>query len=140
MAVATGIYVVRDAVFTLATVAYPNQVTSARLVPDTPIQVLRTLVPDGAITDVDSPVWTLELTLAQKNNTGGLAKALRALEPGATAACVLAPKDLDGEDTAAFNILAIPPPFGGQQGAFPTAEMVFPVVGQPVFTVIDEGA
>lgn len=139
MTVATGVYVVRDALFTLATVTYANQITVARLVPDVPIQTLRTLVPDGAIQDVDSAVWTLELTLVQKNNTGGLSKALRTAAPGSVLACVLAPKDLDGEDTAAFNILALPPPFGGEQGNFPTAEMVFPVVGQPVFSTIDEG-
>lgn len=138
MAVATGIYVVRDASVKIATIEYANQVTSARLVPDTPIQTLRTLVPDGVIQDVDSPVWTLELTIAQKNNTGGLVKALRTAAPGSILAVVLSPKDADGEDTAAFNILALPPPFGGAQGAFPTAEMVFPVIGAPVFSAIDE--
>lgn len=136
MAVATGIYVVRNAVVTIDSVEYGNQATTARLVPDTPIQTLRTLVPDGAIVDVDSPVWTFELTFAQKNNAGGLANALRALTVGEQVDVVLTPKDLAGEDTAAFTIIAIPPPFGGTQGAFPTAEMVFPVVGQPVFTAV----
>jgi hypothetical protein len=136
MPVADDIFVVKDAVVTVATVEYANQVTSARLVPNTPIQQVRTLVPDGTISDVDSPIWTFEVTILQKNNTGGLVKALRAAAPGAEMAVVLTPKDLAGEDTAAFTIIAIPPPFGGEQGSFPTAEMVFPVKGAPVFTAV----
>jgi len=136
MAAVTGVYVVKDATFTLETVEYNNQITVARLVPDTPIQQLRTLIPDGVISDVDSPIWTLELTLVQKNNTGGLARALRTLGSGIEADCVLAPKNLDGEDQAAFTIISMLPPFGGEQGSFPTAEMVFPVKGQPVFSEI----
>ena len=136
MAVAAGVYVVRDASITVETVEYANQVTVARLVPETPIQTLRTLVPDGAIVDVDSSVWTLELTIVQKNNTGGLAKVLRAATPGAELDVVLTPKDLAGEDLATFTIIAMPAPFGGQQGQFPTAELVFPVKGQPVFTSV----
>lgn len=138
MPVADGIYVVKDSSLTVATVEYANQVTSARLVPNTPIQQVRTLVPDGTISDVDSPIWTFEVTILQKNNTGGLVKALRAAAPGAELVCVLSPKDLDGEDSATFTIIAVPPPFGGEQGAFPTAEMVFPVKGSPVFAAIDE--
>lgn len=136
MPAATGVYVVKDALVTIDSVEYANQVTSARLVPDVPIQTVRTLVPDGAIQDVDSPVWTFELTAVQKNNTGGLVKALRALEPGEQVTVILAPKDLIGEDKATFTVVSLPAPFGGAQGAFPTAEMVFPVVGAPVFSSI----
>jgi hypothetical protein len=136
MAVAAGVYVVKDASVTIDEVEYANQVTSARLVPDVPIQTIRTLVPDGAIQDVDSAVWTFELTAVQKNNAGGLVKALRALSAGEQVEVVLAPKNLTGEDEATFTIVGLPAPFGGAQGAFPTAEMVFPVVGQPVFAAI----
>jgi hypothetical protein len=136
MTVAAGIYVVRDAVVTVETIEYANQVTVARLVPDTPIQQLRTLVPDGVISDVDSAVWTLQLTLAQKNNTGGLAKVLRAAAPGDELDIVLTPKNLTGEDKATFTVLAMPAPFGGEQGSFPMAEMVFPVKGSPVFSSV----
>lgn len=136
MAVVAGVYVVRDALVTVETVEYANQATVARLVPDTPIQTQRTLVPDGAIVDVDSAVWTFEITMLQKNNTGGLAKVLRAATPGTEMDVILTPKNLAGEDTAAFTILAMPVPFGGTQGQFPTAEMVFAVKGQPVFTSV----
>ena len=81
-------------------------------------------------------MWTFELTAVQKNNTGGLVKALRALTVGEQVDVILTPKDLTGEDTAAFTIVSLPAPFGGAQGAFPTAELVFPVVGAPVFTAV----
>lgn len=134
MGVAAGIYLIKDAVVTINSVQYDNQVTKAQLTPDVPIQTQRTLDPDGAIVDVDSAVWTFEVTALQKNNTGGLAKALRALEPGEEVDCVLQPQNTVGEEKATFTIKALPMPFGGEQGNWPTAEMAFPVVGQPVFT------
>ncbi len=136
MAVVAGVYVVRDALVTIDDVEYANQCTVARLVPDVPIQSLRTLVPDDVVQDVDSAVWTLEITAVQKNNTGGLAKVLRSTAPGSQLEVVLAPKDLTGEDKATFTILALPVPFGGEQGSFPTFESVFPVIGAPVFASI----
>jgi hypothetical protein len=136
MAAPTGVYVLRNSVVTIDEVEYANQATVARLVPDTPIQTLRTLVPDGVIQDVDTPVWTFEVTFVQKNNTGGLAKALRALAIGEQVEVVLTPHDLVGEDSATFTIVSLRPPFGGQQGQYPTAELVFPVVGQPVFAPV----
>lgn len=136
MAVASGVYVVRDASVEIDEIEYANQATVARLVPDVPIQSLRTLVPDGTIVDVDSASWTFELTAVQKNNTGGLAKVLRALAPGAELDIVLIPKDLAGEDKATFTVIGMPVPFGGPQGQFPTFEAVFPVKGQPVFSAV----
>lgn len=136
MPVVPGVYVVRDAKITVEGITYDNQVTSAKLVPETPVQSLRTLVPDGTIVDVDSPVWTFEITIVQKNNTGGLAKAMRTFAPGEQIDIVLAPKDLTGEDQATFVALAMPSDFGGEQGSFPTAELVLPVVGVPVFSSV----
>jgi hypothetical protein len=136
MAAPTGAFVAKNATLTIATVAYANQVRVARLVPDAPIQTYRTLVPDGIVQDVDSPSWTLELTGLQINKAGGLAKALRAMEPGDTVSCVLAPQAGEGE-SAAFDVMAVPVPFGGEQGSFATMELVFPVIGEPVFTDLD---
>jgi hypothetical protein len=136
VAVAAGIYVVKDALLTVEGTDYANQVTVARLVPETPVQQLRTLVPDGTLSDVDSPIWTLELTIVQKNNTGGLAKYLRAQEAGTELDIVLTPKDKTGEDKATFVAMSMPTAFGGQQGQFPTAEIVLPVLGVPVFSAV----
>lgn len=136
MAAATGIYVLKNSIVEIDGVEYNNQTTSVRLVPEQQIQVQKTLVPDGTIQDVDAPVWTFEVTLLQKNNTGGLAKALRALAIGEQVEVELSPHNLTGEDKAVFTMVAIKPPFGGAQGAYPTAEMVFPVIGQPVFSAI----
>jgi hypothetical protein len=138
MAAPTGAHVYRNAIVTIDTVEYANQVRTAVLRPDVPIQNYRTLVPDGAVSDVDSAVWTFELTGLQINRTGGLAKALRAAAPGSELDVILAPHDETGEDQATFTARAIPPPFGGEQGAWGTMEMVLPVIGQPVFTSIAE--
>lgn len=136
MAAPTGAFVAKNATLTIATVAYANQVRVARLVPDAPIQTYRTLVPDGIVQDVDSASWVLELVGLQINKAGGLAKALRAMDPGDIVACVLAPQAGEGE-SAAFNAMVVPVPFGGEQGAFATMELAMPVVGTPVITDLD---
>ena len=136
MAAPTGACVAKNFVLTVAAVAYANQARIARLVPEAEIQTYRTLVPDGVVQDVDSPAWRLELTALQINKDGGLAKALRAAEVGDVLACVLTPQSGEGE-SAAFSVLAVPVPFGGEQGAFATMELVLPVIGQPVFTDLD---
>lgn len=136
MAAADGAYVVKNASVTVDAIEYANQARIARLVPDQPIQTYRTLVPDGAQQDVDSPTWTFELTGLQINKTGGLAKALRALTVGEQVEVVLEPRTDVGDDKATFTIVAMSPPFGGEQGKYAEIEMVFPVVGQPVFAAI----
>jgi hypothetical protein len=133
MPAATGAIVYRDALVTIATVEYANQTIKARLVPDVPIQTVRTLVPDGAISDVDSPVWTFEVSALQINGAGGLALALRSATLGSTLACILQPKTGSSLPKATFNIMALPVPFGGDQGAYLTFDAVFPVIGAPVF-------
>lgn len=127
-----GAHVMRDAKVTIESVEYANQVTKARLVPDTPIQTLRTLVPDGTVQDVDSTSWTLELSGIQDMKTGGLAKALNDAA-GTQLDVVLQPKNGTGESTATFTIIAVPVEFGGEQGNYRTFEGEFPVVGAVTF-------
>jgi len=132
MPAATGALVLRNAIVTINAVVYSNQVTKARLVPDTPIQTIRTLVPDGAISDVDSTVWTFELTGLQINIAGGLALALRALV-GTQVTVILQPEAGSTKPIATFTIIVVPSEFGGEQGSFLMSELEFPVVGAPVF-------
>lgn len=128
----TGAHVYRNALVTVESVEYANQVTKARLVPDTPIQTVRTLVPDGAVQDIDSTVWTFELSGLQINATGGLAKALRDAA-GTELDIVLQPKAGFSQPTATFTVIALPAEFGGDQGSFLMTELELPVVGAPVF-------
>lgn len=128
----TGAHVMRNATVTVNGTQYANQVTRARLVPDTPIQTQRTLVPDGQVQDVDSTVWTFELSGLQIWVTGGLAYALNEAA-GDEVDVVLEPSEGSNQDKATFTIKAFPVEYGGEQGAFRMFEAEFPVVGQPVF-------
>lgn len=128
----TGAQVYRDALITVDTVDYANQLSKARLVPDQPIQTYRTLVPDGVVQDVDSVVWTLELTGLQINIAGGLAAYLRT-NSGLTIAWVLQPKTGVGLPKATFTTICLMPEFGGEQGAFQTIDMTLPVNGGVTF-------
>jgi hypothetical protein len=136
MAAPTGAYVLRDATVTIDSDEYANQCTKARLVPDTPVQTLRTLVPDGIVVDVDSTAWTFELSGVQDwTNSTGLADALNDAK-GTQVVVVLVPRAGVGKPQATFTIVAMPVDFGGEQGNFNTFEGSFPVVGQPVFGTV----
>lgn len=136
MAAPTGAFVLKNASLTIATVEYANQCTKARLTADTPVQTVRTLVPDGQISDTDSALWTFELSFLQINSTGGLALALRTAAAGTQMAVVYTPALGTGNAKATFTMVALPPPFGGDQGQFEIAEMTFAVIGAPVFSVV----
>lgn len=129
----TGATVYRDALITVDGTDYANQLTKARLVPEQSIQTMRTLVPDGVVQDVDSPVWTWELSGLQINIAGGLAAYLRGLAIGAQIAVVLQPKTGVGLPKATFTAVALQVPFGGDQGALLPIELTLPVLGAPVF-------
>ena len=133
MAAYAGAFVIRDAVVKFAAVDYTNQCTRARLVPDTPIQVQRTLVPDGQVTDVDSTAWTLELSGLQDWETGGLAAYLNT-NKGTLVSVTIAPRKGVGKQQAVISVRIMPPPFGGTQGEFAAFELEMPCDGQPVIT------
>lgn len=130
----TGARVFRDALITVDGTDYANQLTKARLVPDQPEQTMRTLVPDGVVSDVDSVVWTLEITGLQIDIAGGLAAYLRT-NNGLNLAWVLQVKTGAGMPKATFTATAKMPEFGGEQGAFLPIDLTMPVVGAPVFAL-----
>lgn len=128
-----GAFVIKDAVLKLGGTTFTNQVWRARLVPDTPVQQQRTLVPDGTISDVDSASWTLELTGVQDYETGGLGAYMNT-NAGSQVAFVLAPKSGTGKKQAAGTCIIMSVPFGGEQGEFAQFEAELPVIGSPTFS------
>lgn len=128
----TGAMVYRDALITVDGTDYANQLSKARLVPDQPVQSMRTLVPDGAVQDADSVLWTLEIAGLQINIAGGLAAYLRSIS-GLQFAGVVQPKTGVGLPKATFTGLALMPPFGGDQGAFLVIDITLPVIGGVTF-------
>jgi hypothetical protein len=131
MSAPAGAYVVKNASVTLSGLDYANQVKKARLVPETPVQTYRTLVPDGVVQDVDSAVWTLELAGIQDfTDSQGLARYLND-HAGETVEVVLQPKA--GGVTATVDVLCMAVPFGGEQGSWAEIEIELPCQGQPVF-------
>lgn len=132
MAPPTGAFVMRNAVVTIDTVAYANQSSTARLTPEAETQTWRGLVPDAIVQDVDTPVWTFNLSAIQDYTVAvGLARYLTD-NHGNQIDVTLEPKA--GGVSAAFTAVAVACDFGGEQGQFATIEVELPVIGQPVFT------
>ena len=135
MAAYAGAFVIRNALVKFGATDFTNQTTKARLVPDTPIQTMRTLVPDGQITDVDSAMWSLELTGVQDWETGGLAAFLNTNQ-GTLQTVIIAPVAGTGKKQATVSVRCIAVPFGGDQGAFATFDVTLAVQGQPTFAAV----
>lgn len=130
MAAPAGAFVMRNAVVKFGSTDYANQVSKARFVPDTPIQTMRTLVPDGIVQDVDSTAWTLELSGIQDLVTAqGLARYLFENE-GDTVAVKVQPK-AGGVEVQA-SVILVPTELGGEQGDWAQFEIELPVIGAPV--------
>lgn len=133
MPVVTGAMVYRDAVVTIDGTAYTNQLRKARLVPTQNIQTYATLVPDGAVQDVDAPIYSWEIEGLQINIAGGLAAYLRGLAVGANISVIQQLKSGVGQPKATFTAVAMVPEFGGEQGAFMVKTLSLPVLGIPVY-------
>ncbi len=100
------------AVVKIDDVDYAEYATTALLNGDTPTQTLRTLVPDGIITDTDSAAWTFQLAGAQGT---ALSAALRAAQ-GNPVEVVFQAEHGTGKETATFDAIVPAMPLGGAQG------------------------
>ncbi|WP_250009133.1 hypothetical protein [Actinoplanes sp. M2I2] len=125
--------VFRNPTVTIEAVAYTNQITKARLVPDTPTQTMRTF--GGVDKDRDTTSWTLELAGHQDRGTGGLADALDdAVAAGGTLTVEIQAKAGTGQDKAVVEIVPVPVEFGGEAGEWKLFDQTFEVVDSPTFS------
>ncbi len=132
MAAYARAHVMRNSTVQIATVESTNQLTTVVFTPDQPVQQMRVLSPTDTITDADTTTWTCQLVGIQDFGTGSLGAALRAAS-GTILAVEFQPRTGTGQDKITANILALDIPFGGEQGAWRTFDMTFPVQGQPTF-------
>jgi hypothetical protein len=132
----SGAFVVKNSLLTVDGTDYANQCTKSQLVPDQPLQQVRTLVPDGVVSDVDSATYTWDISGLQINRAGGLARYLRSLTPGTQISVVMGPNNVTGDQKASFTAIAMIPPLGEEQGKFATVDLSMPVLGSPVFADI----
>lgn len=126
-------FVMRDGTVKIDDVEYNNQLSTVLFNPDTPINQMRTLSPTGVVTDIDTSIWTCQLVGIQDNGAGSLGAALRAAA-GTLVEIVFQPRVGTGQDVITANVMAMPIPFGGEQGAWRTFDITLPVDGQPVFS------
>lgn len=132
MAAPTGAYVLRDALFTIEATDYASQATSIVMTPEQTTQTIKTMVPDGVVSDVDSPTWTLSINGIQDyRNAEGLARLLTEMA-GEKIDVVFEPRKGGVKAIATATAKAVP--FGGEQGAFTTFSVELPMDGAPVFT------
>ncbi len=105
-------HVFRNPIVTIDDIVYSGQLTKARLVPDTPTQVMRTF--GGVDKDADRTSWTLELAGHQDRGSGGLAAAIdAAAATGDAVEIVIQAKAGTGQDVATCNFIPVPVEFGG---------------------------
>jgi hypothetical protein len=134
MAAVAGAFVLRNSSVKFDATEFNNQLSKARLVPDSPVQQLRVLDPTGTLTDVDSAVWTFEIGGPQVWTTGGLADFMND-NAGTVVEVVYQPRKGTGQAIATFEVTCVPMEFGGEQGAYNTFDISLPVLGSPVWSV-----
>lgn len=133
MAGYAGAFVMRDGLLKFGSTDFTAQVDRVRLVPETPTQTWRSLVPDGVATDVDSAAWTLELQGVQDHESGGLADYLYD-NAGDLVTFEVAPVRGSGKVKFTGSARAVAVPFGGDRGEFATFEVSLQVDGAPTKT------
>lgn len=132
MAAPPGAYVLKDALVKIEATDYAAQCTSVVLTPDQPTQTIRTMVPDGVVSDTDTATWTASINGIQDYvEAQGLARLLTEMA-GQKVDIEFEPKK--GGVKATITATAKAVPFGGEQGAFTTFSVDLPCDGQPVFT------
>jgi hypothetical protein len=128
-------FIMRNASTTFDTSEYKQELTKAELVPDAPVEQLRTLDPTVIYSDVDSSTWTFDIAGVQNWVVSqGLADFLND-NHGGTVEVVLQPRPGAGQRIATFNVICMSPNFGGEQGSWALMELSLPVDGVPVFSV-----
>ena len=121
----------RNALLKLGGTTFTNQAWVSLIDPDTPDEQRRTLVPDGAVSDVDSPTWILKLTGFQDHEPGGLADFLWD-NAGLTVTFEHCPEVGSGKAKFTGSLVCKHPPIGGEQGEWMQMEIELPVQGTPV--------
>lgn len=119
------------AVVKIDDVEYNLHTTTALLTGDAPVQQLRTLVPDGVISDTDSSIYSFQIAGPQGT---ALYTALVAAE-GESVEVEFQAEYGVGKTKATFNAIVPVLPLGGQQGAWRTFDITLPVSGAVVKSV-----
>lgn len=133
MAYAKATVIRNPAVFKVGGTDYSAQVNKARLVPDTPVQTMRTFT--GVDKDRDTTSWTLEVSGHQDRSAGSLGAALdTAAAAGTAVTFCIQPRVGTGLDQVTGTFVPTPMEFGGEAGSWKTFEQTFEVVDQPTFS------
>jgi len=130
MSAHAGAFKMRDCLFKLGSTTFTNQLWVALIEPDTPFEIKRTLVPDGAVADVDSPTWTFKISGLQDHETGGLSDFLWD-NAGTQQTFEFAPRVGSGKVKFTGTLYAVHPKIGGDQGEWAQDELELPVIGTP---------
>lgn len=125
-------HVIKNHSFKMDGVDYSNQLQKVRFVPSQEVQTYKIAVPDGNVTDIDTPTWVLELGGIQDFGTGSLGKALRDLGVDGEAEVEYQPKAGIGQDLVTATIKGAAIPMGGSAGEVRQFDSTFGVVGEPV--------
>lgn len=131
---APGAFIMRNAATSFDSTAYNSQLTKAELVPDTAVEQLK-LLDGGTASDVDDPSWTFQIAGVQDHvATQGLANFLR-VNHGAKVEVEFQARPGVGQQIATFDVVAMAPNFGGEQGSWALMELELPVDGEVVWSV-----
>ena len=109
------------------------QLRSVELTPDTNIERIKTMCPDGQYSEVDEPEWTLALGYLNGNVATGDPQALAdylLANKGAKTDFIFRPRA--GGKGYSGQVTLLAGSIGGSQGSYSEGSVDLPVDGQPV--------
>lgn len=108
---------------------YQSHVSKVSIDPNTPTQTWKGLTPAAVFVDSGNPEWMCNVEYAQDYETANSFAQYLLANPGKQVTMEFTPKT--GGKKATVTVVLVPGSIGGTVGAFATASVGLPVVGQP---------
>lgn len=110
---------------------YEAHVSKVSLDPNTPTQTWKGLTPSAVFVDSATSEWTCSVEYAQDFETANSFASYLLANPGKSVTMEFTPKNGGTAKKATATVILVPGSIGGTVGAFATASVALPVVGQP---------
>lgn len=131
--IAVAPYVKKDAVLTIGTDTYEKHVSNVQLTPSVDVVKWQSVTPAGSFQDTTTPVWTLELELAQDWTTTNALAAYLLANSGLQKTVIYGPQGSTvGKPKFTFDVMITPGPIGGKVNEVQLSTVTLAVIGQPV--------
>ncbi|MBN9612566.1 MAG: hypothetical protein J0H64_03735 [Actinobacteria bacterium] len=110
---------------------YEAHVSKVSIDPNTPTQTWTGMTPSAVFVDAATTQWLCNVDYAQDYETANSFAQFLLANPGKQVTMEFTPKNGGTAKKATVTVICVPGSIGGTVGAFATASVALPVIGQP---------